>query len=164
MEKLAPIKRSKELVPLSRDHHEGLLLCWKIRAGLEHGVMPGRIISYILNLFENNLEAHFREEEQYLFPLLKPNNPSRKQAEDEHNTMRKMIAAFQNESVSEKSLRNFANYLEQHIRFEERILFNIIERDADIISLKLLGCHLSKTAREDFQWDDKFWTKEKNKK
>ncbi|CDF79955.1 hypothetical protein BN863_22430 [Formosa agariphila KMM 3901] len=29
-----PLKRHKSLQPLSRDHHHGLLLAWKIRADL----------------------------------------------------------------------------------------------------------------------------------
>ena len=34
-----PIKRSEYLKPLSRDHHQGLLLCWKIRTGLKKGIV-----------------------------------------------------------------------------------------------------------------------------
>ena len=33
-----PIKRSKELVPLSKEHHEGLLFAWKIKQGLQNGI------------------------------------------------------------------------------------------------------------------------------
>lgn len=37
------IKRTKALQPLSRDHHHGLLLCWKIRQGIKLNVEPERI-------------------------------------------------------------------------------------------------------------------------
>jgi len=41
--KTVPIKRSIALQPLSREHHHGLLLCWKIRTGLKKGIDIDRI-------------------------------------------------------------------------------------------------------------------------
>jgi len=38
MEPKKPIKRDKVLQPLSHDHHQGLLLCWKIRTGIKKGI------------------------------------------------------------------------------------------------------------------------------
>jgi len=38
-----PIKRNEALKPLSRDHHHGLLLCWKIRQGIKLNIEPERI-------------------------------------------------------------------------------------------------------------------------
>lgn len=32
------MKRNENLVPLSRDHHFGLLCCWKIRQGIKKEV------------------------------------------------------------------------------------------------------------------------------
>ena len=37
MEEIKPLKRSKELAPLSREHHDGLLFAWKIKQGLANG-------------------------------------------------------------------------------------------------------------------------------
>ena len=42
--KSKPIKRHKALQPLSRDHHHGLLLSWKIRAGFSKNIEPNRIL------------------------------------------------------------------------------------------------------------------------
>ena len=36
-----PIKRHKAIQPLSREHHQGLLLCWKIGKGFEKGIERG---------------------------------------------------------------------------------------------------------------------------
>ena len=55
-----PIKRRKELVPLSRDHHNGLLLCWKIRTGIRTEIDYTRISQYVLYFFEHDLKEHFR--------------------------------------------------------------------------------------------------------
>ncbi len=38
-----PIKRSVALKPLSREHHHGLLLSWKIREGFNRNVEIERI-------------------------------------------------------------------------------------------------------------------------
>ena len=53
-----PIKRSEFLKPISREHHHGLLLCWKIRAGLKKGIEPERIKLYQLVL-EKLLKSTF---------------------------------------------------------------------------------------------------------
>ena len=35
-----PLKRNPNLVPLSREHHYGLLFCWKLKQGLANGTDP----------------------------------------------------------------------------------------------------------------------------
>ena len=67
MNTTTPIKRHPSLVAFSRDHHFGLLLVWKIKYGLDNGIAPERISNYVLYFFEQDLEAHFKEEEQKLF-------------------------------------------------------------------------------------------------
>lgn len=42
-----PIKRHTALKPLSREHHHGLLLSWKIREGLKRNIEIPRIKKYI---------------------------------------------------------------------------------------------------------------------
>ena len=41
-----PLKRHKALQPLSRDHHHGLLLSWKIRSGFKKNIDVERIKVY----------------------------------------------------------------------------------------------------------------------
>ncbi len=62
-----PIKRNENMVPLSRDHHFGLLFCWKIRQGLKAKIDLERIRKYILHFWKSHLEQHFKEEETLLF-------------------------------------------------------------------------------------------------
>jgi iron-sulfur cluster repair protein YtfE (RIC family) len=94
MEKIGPIKRSKELTPLSGDHHDGLLLCWKINTGMAKKVETERIVSYVLFFYDTYLKKHFQLEEQYLFPILESNNRYRKDAEAHHVLLSKMIDNF----------------------------------------------------------------------
>ena len=65
-----PIKRNEALVQLSRDHHYGLLLCWKIREGIKRRIEPQRIKNYVDWFWLHHLEQHFEIEEKYLFPIL----------------------------------------------------------------------------------------------
>jgi hypothetical protein len=64
-----PIKRHISLQPLSRDHHDGLLLKWKINQGISKGVDISRIQKYVDWFFKEHLIPHFRIEEDHLFAL-----------------------------------------------------------------------------------------------
>ncbi|MFD2146122.1 hypothetical protein [Mucilaginibacter antarcticus] len=66
MEK-APIKRSTYVVTLSRDHHSGLLFCWKIKEGIKRDISFERLNNYIRYFWEGHLNKHFQEEEILLF-------------------------------------------------------------------------------------------------
>ena len=57
--KTEPLKRSKALQSLSREHHYGLLLCWKIRSGLKKAVDIERIKAYTDWFFKNSLSKFF---------------------------------------------------------------------------------------------------------
>jgi hypothetical protein len=86
MAELKPIKRSNELKALSREHHDGLLLCWKINTGLNKNIALDRITSYLVDFFDHSIEAHFAEEENYVYPLIDPGHKDRKEAEAQHVT------------------------------------------------------------------------------
>ncbi|GAA3575326.1 hypothetical protein [Snuella lapsa] len=75
-----PLKRHKALQPLSREHHHGLLLSWKIRSGLSRNIPVERIKIYTDWFFETHLIPHFEMEEKYIFPILNENYPLIKRA------------------------------------------------------------------------------------
>ena len=84
MQQIKPIKRSKELAPLSRDHHEGLLFVWKIRQGIKKGIAPVRMAQYAGWFWENHLQEHFEKEEQSFAPVLSAGHPAMLELMDEH--------------------------------------------------------------------------------
>ena len=47
MQPTKPIKRNKSIQSISREHHHGLLLCWKIRQGMKKNIEPQRIKVYV---------------------------------------------------------------------------------------------------------------------
>ncbi|NJO25088.1 MAG: hypothetical protein HC867_03800 [Bacteroidia bacterium] len=69
MEKTEPIKRSPQLAPLSREHHDGLLFVWKIRQGLQNNTDVLTIADFILWYDEQHLKTHFETEEKLLPPF-----------------------------------------------------------------------------------------------
>jgi iron-sulfur cluster repair protein YtfE (RIC family) len=149
-----PIKRSKELILLSRDHHHGLLLCWKIRQGLEKKISVERIAAYVTYFFQADLKPHFEQEENHVFSLLPDNDPMKIEALAQHDILNGMVKKLDSEAL----LKDIADELDHHIRFEERELFNYIEKNADAILLAQAGAVLEqehKSVCDD--WKDEFW-------
>ena len=123
-----PIKRHKSLQPLSRDHHEGLLLVWKIRKGVSLKLEASRVEKYVDWFFVEHLLPHFKIEEEHLFTLVLPTNLKVRQALEEHSAL---IALFSKTNKNTDQLLVIADKLEGHIRFEERFLFNEIQNLVD---------------------------------
>lgn len=129
MSDIAPIKRNKSLVSLSRDHHDGLLVVWKLRQGMRLNIEVERMIHFIINAFEQEEEPHFCAEEQFLFAAIPADNEWRIQAEADHAAMRKMVTMLKNgNNNTVADVEAFASALESHIRFEERTLFPYFEK------------------------------------
>jgi iron-sulfur cluster repair protein YtfE (RIC family) len=147
-----PLKRHKALQPLSREHHHGLLLSWKIRAGFSKNIAPERIKVYADWFFKTHLIPHFEMEEQFVFSILESNNELVKKALEDHTLLKRL---FEDEDI-EIALNKIEKALDEHIRFEERVLFPEIQKAAT--ELQLL--EVEKIHQEtDFvdKLDDEFW-------
>lgn len=152
---IEPIKRHVSIQPLSRDHHHGLLLCWKIRTGFSKGVSPERIKLYVEWFYENHIKKHFEIEEKFVFPVLGNDNEMIKQALIDHEVLKNL---FTEKSDLEGSLKSIQTELEKHIRFEERILFNEIQNVASEEQLKIIKkFHSNKKFVDNLT--DQFWLK-----
>ena len=143
-----PIKRHQALVSFSRDHHFGLLLVWKIKQGLANAIDAERISNYVLYFFEKDLQQHFEEEEQILFPKLPVDNVLRRRAEKEHAMIYDMIGQLRNDRTNEKLLLQFAETLKDHIRFEERELFAFLQHVLTDKELEMITTHDDRRSNE----------------
>ncbi len=154
-----PIKRSKELVYLSRDHHDGLLLCWKIRTGLRNNIQPERIAAYVIDYMHNELEEHFREEEFYVYPLLPKTDKLIQLAISQHSSLRVRVLQLSGNRTDTALLTAIAEELDEHIRYEERELFPYIEQNARAGSIQKAGTALENLHenKKKHQWQDEFW-------
>jgi len=160
MIKTQPIKRSPALVQFSRDHHFALLLVWKIRQGFRFGVEPQPIGNYITFFFENYLKSHFKQEEELLFKELDEHDDLRLNAEQDHKAIYELYDKIKRQPGL-LLLKEFADKLEQHIRFEERLLFahlqnSLHESQLNFILQKIEPIH---SPQKEDDWQDVFWMK-----
>jgi quercetin dioxygenase-like cupin family protein len=108
------VQRHPALVPLSHDHHHTLVAARALRRG-----DPSRLLE-----LRPELERHFREEEELVFPLLgrlDPPPPSLAEACVQHAQIRARL----DDPDAELGL-----LLEAHVRLEERVLFGLVEQVA----------------------------------
>lgn len=147
------------MIPLSKDHHFGLLLCWKIRTGFKREISKERIAAYVTYFYQNHLLAHFEEEENFIFPLLDAGDEKRKKAEQEHRKIHQLVDKLSLEpGKSEVTLGQIEEVLEAHIRFEERDLFTYIQNSQDEAGLEQLRKKIEEIHHPaEEEWEDPFW-------
>lgn len=130
-------KRHQSLIPLSREHHYALMICLRINRGLpargyETEWLQSKARQVTL-FFASDLAAHFKAEEEVLFPAMRATLEAASLIEelcDEHRRLERLVQQLSTEAHSIAAiLREFAGLLEAHIRKEERLLFPIYERE-----------------------------------
>lgn len=154
-----PLKRHPALIPLSRDHHAGLLLCWKIRTGFKKNVAEDRMAAYTVYFFEEQLAPHFTLEEKEIFSCLPRENVLRQEAENQHTQLYGLAERLR-QAAEDKAelLHTFEQTLDKHIRFEERQLFMHIQEELDEEQLRALASRVEATHTEvPEKWEDRFW-------
>lgn len=154
---MPPIKRHETLKPLSRDHHHGLLLCWKLRQGIQRKVDPQRMMEYCVTFHKQQLLPHFALEEEAIFPILGNEHELVKRALTEH---RRLTRLFTGTDDPLNRISQIEKELEAHIRFEERVLFSEIEAVAsppDLDRIDRLHGALEPVRAEVAEQEDVFW-------
>lgn len=153
-----PQKRHQAIVSFSKEHHFGLLLSWKIRNGLKRGVEEKRVSEYVLYIFKEDLAKHFKDEETLLFSKLPADDKMIAQAVKGHHALKQLAVAIEASKNDTALLNRFADELEDHIRYEERILFNYLQENIDAEELGKIEQRLPGSSREiEEQWKDCFW-------
>jgi len=111
--------RHPAVVEFSRDHHFGLVFCrhmlrlLKSKSDIEH-------IRLLFGLFwKNELKSHTESEEKFISAL--QTVPAIRQMESDHIKMGEMFTECHDYGYDE--LKDLVNLLENHIRFEEKVLF-----------------------------------------
>jgi len=140
----ASSRRHHSLIPLSREHQYGLMLCLRIHRGLiEQGTDSEWLAmkaSHSVLFFEGELVSHFKAEEEFLFPEMSEFSgaaPIIDQLLTEHLRIGRLVDRLRR--VERRSLaatlKEFADVLEAHIRKEERELFPIYEQQATTMTM-----------------------------
>ena len=158
MDEAKPIKRSKELAPLSREHHDGLLFAWKLKQGLANNTPLETIVNYTRWFWSNHIKSHFKDEEKVLVKFLPADNALVKQMFKEHAQIRDLIISLDREP-DKSSLQLLAEFISNHIRFEERKLFVYAEEVLTPEQLNEIFNELPDETHCETEWKDEFWAK-----
>jgi len=150
---MAPMaqKRSRELRPLSSEHHQALLIAFQLKKGLAgHSESAGapKDLPGLLALarrFEDSVFiAHTKAEEELLGDHL--SKADMKRLKFEHGEMIRLLELARTARPSDlrQALTSFADLLERHIRWEERELFPSCEDALGHDVLATIGHELEK--------------------
>jgi hypothetical protein len=133
------MKRDKTLQPLSWQHHDTLMACLMLEKGVKKNVEIKVLQDFTRHIWEKDINKHFLLEENYLVPHLRqkqfPEYIIRSLLND-HDLLRNVSARLFNGGASYQLFLSFANLLEQHVRFEERLVF---EKAQEMIPEEELG-------------------------
>ena len=151
--------KNQALATLSKDHHFISLFCWKIKRGLHNGIPVARISDYVRYYWEEFLDRHFKDEEKFLFIPSKSSRAER--AIREHKIIRKHIEELfaSEEKQTRKMLLQLTELLEEHIQYEKRSLFPMLERKLERTSYQIDQPKIKERSHPTllYQYKDEFW-------
>lgn len=138
-------RRHESLIPLSREHHYGLMLCLRIHRDLplrgDDETWVRAKAAQAAQFFATDLAAHFKAEEEALFPAMRDFTGASELLSEllsEHRELERLAAQLGGSEVAElvasrlmAALSEFADLLEAHIRKEERELFPLYESQVE---------------------------------
>jgi len=138
--------RDKNLVPLSRQHQHALALCVRLDRAIEAGpVEVDAWQSEIQAIFEQEIGTHFSAEEKVLFPAANRYPQLADIVEElraEHQALRDLFRRAGSRQLKKPDLAVLAETLSSHIRKEERVLFEGMQKAMSVAELARLGREL----------------------
>jgi hemerythrin-like domain-containing protein len=143
--------RDPNLIPLSRQHQHALALCVRLDRAIKAGqidVEPWQV--EIQQQFESEIGIHFTAEENKLFPAaarFPEMQPLVAELIAEHALLRGYFERAAARSLDRQSLEAFGEKLVQHIRKEERQLFEAMQKVMSPQELATLGAALDEALK-----------------
>lgn len=145
------MKRSRELKPLSSEHHQALLVAFQLKQGLAGHAdsagaprdLPG-LLALARRFEEQVLRPHAKAEEDLLGQYLTAGDMTRLRSE--HKELARLVDTARTARSADlrAGLGSFADLLERHVRWEERELFPYAEAHMDEAALATIGGELEK--------------------
>jgi len=128
------------LLPLSREHHSALVLARAARKALNANDLIAcfEVLEKIEAYWHAVMASHFDKEEQLLKQAsieLNPDDAARMHSE--HEQLRR-LADKSCELEPSVRLSKFADLMAAHVRYEERVLFPLLERCFEKIPEKII--------------------------
>ena len=126
--------RDKNLIPLSHQHQHALALCVRIgKAFADSGATPDvhPWEQEIVKQFDEEISFHFQAEERVLFPAADKHEELQQLVDSlriEHTLIRRNIERARARQFTVTDLQVFTATLSEHIRKEERLLFEPMQQ------------------------------------
>jgi hemerythrin-like domain-containing protein len=121
------VKRAEALQPLSRDHLKALLAAKALREAADADAARAAFLEF----WRDHGAHHFRVEEEVLLPqwalYAEVDRPAVERMLEEHLRIRRAALRLEGGGRSLEELRALGDLLHDHVRFEERTLFPVIE-------------------------------------
>jgi iron-sulfur cluster repair protein YtfE (RIC family) len=142
------MKRHESLIPLTHDHHHALAQARQLKlAANADGAERLERSEEFLRFYDTDTLTHFHQEEETVFPLAIDDAeamPLLERAMMEHLRIHAAVSLLRHETEGAGSaagtMMKLAELLEDHIRFEEKELFPLLER---CVPRQLVGLSLS---------------------
>jgi hemerythrin-like domain-containing protein len=138
--------RHKALVRYSHQHQHALALCVRLDRELQQDALAEQSRlqwqKEIARIFKDEIRAHFAAEEELLFPLagrFESMVPLIQELLSEHQTLLSYADNASAEILSDTDLQLFAMLLSDHIRMEERQLFEECQKLIPSADLERMG-------------------------
>ena len=142
------VQRDPRLARLSEEHHHGLVFALRIERELPAASDDDveRLYSQLLRFWSRGLLPHFHTESECLLARLirhrSLDDPQIERLHTEHLTMYGLVARMQDAASPgerREALREFGTTLHDHIRWEERELFEAAQAELSDVELDALG-------------------------
>jgi hemerythrin-like domain-containing protein len=136
-----PLKRHESLQPLSRDHYVGLVQAQHlIKSADATAADRAKALADFVRAWTAEISVHFSDEER-LLPALVAGEP-RERLHREHRALAELAEEARRRAAmadpDAEWVRELGRLLNDHIRWEERELFPLIERSASPAQLREL--------------------------
>ncbi len=141
--------RDSNLVPLSHQHQHALALCVRIgKAFAEVHDTPDvhHWETEIVQLYDQEISFHFAAEEKILFPAADKHDELQQLVDElriEHTLLRRNVERARVRQFTVTDLQVFTATLSEHVRKEERQLFEGMQRLLSSAELQELGNRIS---------------------
>jgi hemerythrin-like domain-containing protein len=148
---ISAMKRSRQMKPLSSEHHHALLVAFQLRQSLAgHPESAGAprdlagLVALVRRFDGQIMSNHFRTEEDVLGAYLMPGDLDRLRSE--HAALTRLVQSASSGAPADQrsALTAFADLLERHVRWEERELFPYAEQHVDQDTLGHIGGELER--------------------
>ncbi|MBK8013920.1 MAG: hemerythrin domain-containing protein [Deltaproteobacteria bacterium] len=126
------MKRDRRLRQLSDDHHQALVLARRATSAASAEPEASVVVwNEVVRRFHSELAPHFSVEEQHILPALERagGGALAKRTRDEHAALRRIVSDDQHDIATR--LDRFGALLRDHVRFEERVLFEAVQERLD---------------------------------